>query len=96
MGRDSWRGGTETARSRAPAPHRWVKLLLPPPAPAAGYESSASAAAVSNMAARLSARRSASGETVTGGTVTHDGKDIGKTHKHTGVTPGGALTGVPA
>ena len=67
MGRDSWRGGTETARSRAPAPHRWVKLLLPPPAPAAGYESSASAAAASNKAARLSARRSASGETVIAG-----------------------------
>jgi phage baseplate assembly protein V len=38
----------------------------------------------------------ADGVAITGGTVTHDGKDIGKTHKHTGVTPGGALTGVPA
>jgi phage baseplate assembly protein V len=38
----------------------------------------------------------ASGETVTGGQISHDGKNIGKTHVHTGVTPGGAVTGVPA
>ena len=74
MGRDSWRGGTETARSRgdsrsrAPVhPCRCAKLLLPPPSPPAAYESSASAAAASNKAARLSARRSASGEMVIAG-----------------------------
>jgi len=36
------------------------------------------------------------GVAISGGTVTHDGRSIDKTHKHTGVTPGGALTGVPA
>lgn len=32
---------------------------------------------------------------VTGGGVTHDGVDIGKTHKHSGVSPGGSNTGNP-
>lgn len=32
---------------------------------------------------------------ISGGSVTHDGKDIGKSHKHAGVTAGGAQTGVP-
>ena len=31
----------------------------------------------------------------TGGTVTHEGKDIGATHTHGGVSTGGASTGVP-
>lgn len=31
----------------------------------------------------------------TGGALDHDGKKIDKTHKHTGVTPGAGLTGVP-
>lgn len=34
--------------------------------------------------------------TVEGPTVTHNGKNIGDTHEHTGVEPGGALTGPPA
>jgi hypothetical protein len=32
---------------------------------------------------------------IVGGTVTHDGKNIGKTHTHTGVTAGGSNTGAP-
>lgn len=31
-----------------------------------------------------------------GGSVTHDGKNIGSTHTHTGVQPGGGTTGVPS
>lgn len=31
----------------------------------------------------------------TGGKVTHNGKDIGDTHKHSGVDPGGGITDVP-
>lgn len=38
---------------------------------------------------------SSSGVDITGGTVKHDGKDIGKTHKHTGVTAGGGISGPP-
>ena len=33
---------------------------------------------------------------ITGGKVTHDGKNIGATHIHGGVVPGGGLTDVPA
>jgi len=33
--------------------------------------------------------------TISGGTVTHDGVAIGKTHKHSGVSAGGAETGNP-
>lgn len=32
---------------------------------------------------------------ISGGSVTHSGKDIGKAHKHSGVTAGGAQTGAP-
>lgn len=32
---------------------------------------------------------------VTGGTVKHDGKNIGSSHTHTGVSPGGGTTGAP-
>lgn len=32
---------------------------------------------------------------VTGGTVTHDGKNIGSTHTHSGVKTGGGTTGTP-
>ncbi|MFS8051577.1 phage baseplate assembly protein V [Rhizobium sp. BR 317] len=39
---------------------------------------------------------SPAGVAITGGTVTHDGKDIGHDHVHTGVTPGGSNTGAPA
>lgn len=35
------------------------------------------------------------GSTFGGGTLTHDGVNIGKTHVHGGVTVGGANTGVP-
>lgn len=36
------------------------------------------------------------GMAITGGTVTHNGVDIGDTHVHTGVVPGGGLSGPPA
>jgi phage baseplate assembly protein gpV len=36
------------------------------------------------------------GVSVTGGRVEHDGKNIGSTHIHGGVVPGGGLTDVPA
>jgi phage baseplate assembly protein V len=32
---------------------------------------------------------------VTGGSVTHDGKNIGSSHTHSGVAPGGGTTGAP-
>lgn len=32
---------------------------------------------------------------IVGSELTHNGKNIGHDHKHTDVTPGGALTGVP-
>lgn len=37
-----------------------------------------------------------SGVAITGGEVTHNGKNIGSTHIHGGVVPGGGLTDVPA
>jgi hypothetical protein len=37
----------------------------------------------------------AAGFAQTGGTVSHNGKDIGDTHIHDGVTPGGGNTGEP-
>jgi len=39
---------------------------------------------------------SGEGVAITGGMVTHDGKNIGSTHIHGGVVPGGGLTDVPA
>ena len=36
------------------------------------------------------------GVAITGGKVTHDGRNIGSTHIHGGVVPGGGLTDVPA
>ena len=39
---------------------------------------------------------SSSGVTISGGEVTHDGKNIGSTHRHTGVMSGGATSGPPA
>lgn len=38
----------------------------------------------------------AAGFAQTGGTVTHNGTNIGDTHVHGGVTPGGGSTGVPS
>ena len=38
---------------------------------------------------------SSAGVKIEGGRVEHDGKNIGKDHKHEDVTPGGGLTGVP-
>jgi len=38
---------------------------------------------------------SASGVAITGGRVSHDGLNIGSTHKHRDVMPGAGLTGVP-
>lgn len=37
----------------------------------------------------------AAGFEQTGGTMKHDGKNVGSDHRHTGVTPGGGTTGVP-
>jgi phage baseplate assembly protein gpV len=37
-----------------------------------------------------------SGVAIIGGKVTHDGRNIGSTHIHGGVAPGGGLTDVPA
>lgn len=39
---------------------------------------------------------SAAGLAITGGTVTHDGRNIGSTHVHGEVTPGPADTGIPS
>jgi hypothetical protein len=39
---------------------------------------------------------SPAGVAIQGGTVTHDGKNIGVDHVHTGVTSGASNTGVPA
>ena len=39
---------------------------------------------------------SGDGVAITGGKVTHDGKNIGSTHIHGGVVPGGGLTDIPA
>lgn len=39
---------------------------------------------------------SSTGLEITGGTIKHNGKDIGDTHSHTGVMPGPANTGPPA
>lgn len=39
---------------------------------------------------------SAAGVDITGGRVTHNGHDIGDTHKHGGIVQGGQLTDVPA
>lgn len=36
------------------------------------------------------------GMSITGGTVTHNGVNIGDDHTHTGVTPGGGISGPPA
>jgi hypothetical protein len=33
--------------------------------------------------------------TITGGTVTHNGKNIGSDHSHSGVSTGGGTTGAP-
>lgn len=38
---------------------------------------------------------SGDGLSITGGRVEHDSKNIGSTHKHTDVVPGGGLTGTP-
>lgn len=40
-------------------------------------------------------RVSAEGVEITGGTVKHNGHDIGDTHKHKDTQPGGGLSGVP-
>jgi hypothetical protein len=37
-----------------------------------------------------------SGVAIVGSMVTHDGRNIGSTHIHGGVAPGGGLTDVPA
>ena len=41
-------------------------------------------------------KMSSAGLEITGGTIKHNGKDIGDTHTHTGVMPGPANTGPPA
>ena len=44
----------------------------------------------------VSVEISGNGLKVTGGKVEHDGKNIGRDHRHTGVEPGGGQTGDPA
>ena len=44
----------------------------------------------------VSVEISGNGLKVTGGKVEHDGKNIGRDHRHTGVEPGGGQTGEPA
>lgn len=43
----------------------------------------------------VSMKLSGDGVEITGGEITHDGKSIDKTHKHTDVVPGGSLSGPP-
>lgn len=43
----------------------------------------------------VSFKISAAGVAITGGQVTHNGHDIGDTHKHINVTTGSGLSGVP-
>lgn len=47
------------------------------------------------VAGGLTVEISGAGFAITGGDVTHDGKDIGATHKHDGVTSGSDETGTP-
>jgi len=44
----------------------------------------------------VSMTMSGGGLAITGGTVTHNGKNIGDTHIHTDVVPGGGVSGPPA
>lgn len=44
----------------------------------------------------VSMTMSAGGLAITGGTITHNGKNIGDTHIHTNVVPGGGTSGPPA
>lgn len=43
----------------------------------------------------VSMTMTAGGLAIVGGTITHNGKDIGDTHKHTEVVPGGGISGPP-
>lgn len=53
--------------------------------------------AISSTAITLTGETTITGNlTVNGGTITNQGKDVGHSHTHTGVTPGGGLTGGPA
>mmetsp|Transcript_16310 Transcript_16310/g.41924 ORF Transcript_16310/g.41924 Transcript_16310/m.41924 type:complete len:123 (-) Transcript_16310:16-384(-) len=63
-GRESWRGGTATARSRTPPPQRWAKMLSEVDAPPRSDPSDSAAA---SNACRWIARRSASGEMISAG-----------------------------
>ncbi|WP_417423624.1 phage baseplate assembly protein domain-containing protein [Hoeflea sp.] len=56
----------------------------------------AAGASVQVVVGGVSFTVSPAGVDIEGGYVRHNGKDIGDTHKHGGVTPGGALTDVPA
>lgn len=51
--------------------------------------------AVTITAGGVTVEISGAGLTVNGGRVEHDGKNIGKDHKHSGVEPGGSITDVP-
>jgi phage baseplate assembly protein V len=53
-------------------------------------------AAVTVKVGGVNVEVSDAGVAITGGKVTHDGKNIGSTHIHGGVVPGGGLTDVPA
>lgn len=47
------------------------------------------------QAGGVTVKITAAGVEITGGTVKHDGKNIGSTHTHGGVIPGGGSTSVP-
>lgn len=55
----------------------------------------ASGASVQVVVGGVSLTVSPAGVDIEGGYVRHNGKDIGDTHKHGDVTPGGGETGVP-
>ena len=53
-------------------------------------------AAVTVKVGGVNVEVSDAGVAITGGKITHDDKNIGSTHIHSGVVPGGGLTDVPA
>ncbi|WP_068305293.1 phage baseplate assembly protein V [Pararhodobacter sp. CCB-MM2] len=52
-------------------------------------------AAIALTVGGVTATLSAAGLALTGGSITHNGKDIGDTHTHGGISPGGANTAPP-
>ena len=58
-------------------------------------ERTQSVSSIKNKVTDVSHEMTADGQKNTAGKITHDGKDISKTHKHTGVQPGTGDTDVP-